>query len=82
MMRNHGGFEGNGQTFRIISVLEPYTEHFGMDLTRRTCLGLLKYPALNQTKPKALTQDQQGYLIKAKDWKPTKAVYLDDRETF
>ena len=44
MMRNHGGFEGNGQTFRIVSHLEPFSENFGMNLTRRTLLGLIKYP--------------------------------------
>ncbi|WP_033933640.1 dGTP triphosphohydrolase, partial [Vibrio cholerae] len=41
MMRDHGGFEGNAQTFRIVTSLEPYTEHHGMNLSRRTLLGLL-----------------------------------------
>lgn len=45
MMRNHGGFEGNGQTLRILSYLESYTPHYGLDLTRRALLGVLKYPA-------------------------------------
>ena len=36
MMHNFGGFEGNGQTFRIVTKLEPYTEHHGMNLSRRT----------------------------------------------
>jgi dGTPase len=44
-MLGAGGFEGNGQTLRIVAKLEPYTEHHGMDLTRRTLLGLLKYPS-------------------------------------
>ncbi|GAM77815.1 deoxyguanosinetriphosphate triphosphohydrolase [Vibrio ishigakensis] len=46
MMREHGGFEGNAQTFRIVSQLEPYTQHHGMNLCRRTLLGLIKYPSL------------------------------------
>ena len=44
-MLPYGGFEGNGQTLRIITRLESYHEHYGMDLTRRTVLGLIKYPA-------------------------------------
>ena len=44
MMRNHGGFEGNGQTFRIVAHLDPFSENAGMNLTRRSLLGLLKYP--------------------------------------
>jgi len=44
-MLDWGGFEGNGQTLRILSALEPYHERFGMNLTRRTLLGVLKYPA-------------------------------------
>lgn len=38
------GFEGNGQTLRIVSKLEKYTPGFGSNLTRRTMLGILKYP--------------------------------------
>ncbi|MFC7298963.1 anti-phage deoxyguanosine triphosphatase [Herminiimonas aquatilis] len=47
-MKNAGGFEGNGQTLRIVSRLGEYSPHHGIDLTRRTLLGLLKYPALHK----------------------------------
>ena len=43
-MRNNGGFEGNGQTLRILSKLEIFSEGHGSNLTRRTLLGALKYP--------------------------------------
>lgn len=43
-MRKAGGFEGNGQTLRILSKLENFSERCGSDLTRRTLLGTLKYP--------------------------------------
>ena len=43
-MRDHGGFEGNGQTLRILSTLETFSARHGADLTRRTLLGILKYP--------------------------------------
>ncbi|WP_247599472.1 anti-phage deoxyguanosine triphosphatase [Sphingomonas sp. PAMC26645] len=44
-MRDHGGFEGNGQTLRIVSRLEKFSNSAGANLTRRTMLSLLKYPA-------------------------------------
>jgi dGTPase len=44
-MRNHGGFEGNGQTLRILTKLERFSANDGSDLTRRSLLGVLKYPA-------------------------------------
>jgi dGTPase len=44
-MLPYGGFEGNGQTLRIVTKLEPYSEEFGMDLTKRAVLGVIKYPA-------------------------------------
>lgn len=77
MMRDHGGFEGNAQTFRIVTSLEPYTEHHGMNLSRRTLLGLLKYPALlSATRaaipPPAVAHQRQ---LKAKDWSPAKGIY-------
>ncbi|HDL8364409.1 TPA: dNTP triphosphohydrolase, partial [Yersinia enterocolitica] len=37
-MITSGGFEGNGQTLRIVSRLAEYSPHHGMDLTRRTLL--------------------------------------------
>lgn len=43
----HGGFEANAHTLRIITRLEPYlTEDSrgGMNLTKRTLLAVLKYP--------------------------------------
>lgn len=43
-MSDCGGFEGNAQTLRIISKLGEYSPEHGFDLTRRTMLGILKYP--------------------------------------
>jgi dGTPase len=84
MMRDHGGFEGNAQTFRIVTQLEPYTEQFGMNLSRRTLLGLIKYPALiSQTRasvvPKAVTHQRK---LRASDWHPAKGLYDCDKALF
>ena len=43
-MRGAGGFEGNGQTLRILSRLEKFSKVAGANLMRRTLLGVLKYP--------------------------------------
>ena len=43
-MRDAGGFEGNGQTLRILGRLETFSAGAGANLTRRTMLGVLKYP--------------------------------------
>lgn len=43
-MRDNGGFEGNGQTLRILTRLETFSAGAGANLTRRTLLGVLKYP--------------------------------------
>ncbi len=84
MMRDHGGFEGNAQTFRIVTQLEPYTAQFGMNLARRTLLGLIKYPAfISQTQasiqPQPVAHQRQ---LKAKDWAPAKGLYDCDKERF
>ncbi|GHB74928.1 deoxyguanosinetriphosphate triphosphohydrolase-like protein [Psychrosphaera saromensis] len=82
MMRDSGGFEANGQTFRIVTELEPYTKSFGMDLTRRTILGLIKYPRLLDGPTPSNIVENGMYLIKASDWKPTKGIFVDDKESF
>ena len=44
MMRHHGGFEGNAQTLRLLTKIEDSYGKYGLDLTRRALLGILKYP--------------------------------------
>ncbi len=84
MMREHGGFEGNAQTFRIVTKLEPYTEHFGMNLSRRTLLGLIKYPALiSQTRSVRLPAPAEHQRkLKAHEWYPAKGIYDCDKVLF
>jgi len=81
MMRNDGYFEGNAQTFRILTRLEPYTEHHGMNLTRRTLLGVMKYPALlsqvaRRVQPPAVESFRR---LKANHWYPPKGIYDEDQ---
>lgn len=87
MMRHHGGFEGNAQTFRLLTKLEPYTANSGMNLTRRTLLGIVKYPTiLDESSPQyaqleSLSKQDPRY-IKIADWKPGKGLFRDDIEMF
>ncbi|MVG14113.1 anti-phage deoxyguanosine triphosphatase [Aeromonas jandaei] len=48
-MRNHNGFEGNAQTLRICTKLGEYSDRGGLNLTRRTLLGLIKYPVYHSS---------------------------------
>jgi len=80
MMRNYGGFEGNGQTLRIVARLEPFSKDFGMNLTRRSLFGLIKYPQTLDSlsnSPSAEIPDTHRQL-KAADWHPPKGIYHDD----
>lgn len=82
MMRDHGGFEGNGQTFRIVTRLEPFSEHHGMNLSRRTLLGLMKYPQVlaQLNKPRRNNPIDSFRQIKASEWHPPKGLYSDEHE--
>ena len=85
MMNEHGGFEGNGQTFRILTKLESYSEFDGMNLARRSLLGVLKYPnfmshlsnsAYHPAKSERFPQ------VKAGQWHPPKALFDCDADAF
>ncbi|MCL4410238.1 MAG: deoxyguanosinetriphosphate triphosphohydrolase family protein [Gammaproteobacteria bacterium] len=75
-MLGSGGFEGNGQTFRIVGRLEAYHAEHGMDLTRRTLLGLLKYPVLMPE----LEAPAEARPLSLAQWKPAKAIYQTDAD--
>ncbi len=81
MMDRHGGFEGNGQTLRIIARLGEYSPAHGLDLTRRVMLGVLKYPVLySQVRnfPPTLVAERGTTNIDA--WAPPKCLLDDDAE--
>lgn len=82
MMRNHGGFEGNGQTLRLLTKLENSYGTFGLDLTRRALLGILKYP-VNRERVAATvmpaTPDTQYQAICVNDWLPPKAYFESEQ---
>lgn len=81
MMIKHGGFEGNGQTFRILTQLEPYTEFNGMNLTRRSLLGVLKYPVLlsQVSAPYPVDTSRNFRELKTEEWMPGKGIYDHDK---
>lgn len=63
--KEYGGFEGNAQTFRILTKLETYGD-YGLDLRYRTLLGTVKYPIFyrdiknkNENKPPKCLYDSE-----------------------
>lgn len=78
-MYKHGGFEGNGHTLRIASKLGEYADGFGLDLTRRTLLGLLKYPAPHN-KVAAYTALENATELNIDPFKPPKCIHDDEQD--
>jgi len=85
-MHPYGGFEGNGQTFRILTQLESYSETAGMNLSRRSLLGVIKYPNfLNvlDSKPASINEHHsREETIKSSEWLPPKGLFACDRDIF
>lgn len=81
MMRDSGGFEGNGQSLRLLARLEPHTHGYGLDLTRRALLGILKYPATYSRLRRRVLPPLPEKLsqLSPEAWKPPKC-FLDTEE--
>lgn len=76
LMADFGGFEGNAQTLRLITHLEMAYEPYGLDLTRRTLLGILKYPI-----SRACLDKPSKNMIALENrqlWIPQKSYYAHD----
>lgn len=70
LMRPYGGFEGNAQTFRILTYLErKHHAYRGLNLTYQTLDGVLKYKT--SIDAAALATASEG---------PVKGFYAQDRE--
>lgn len=76
-MLKYGGFEGNGQTLRIVTKLSEYSPEHGMDLTRRTLLGLIKYPVPYSQSQNYKPINTPISSINLDNWHPPKCI-LDD----
>lgn len=87
-MRDHGGFEGNAQTLRLLTRLESFSDANGADLTRRCSLGLLKYPALRREvananlEPSLASGPTVISVLNLATCKPAKACYDEDEDAF
>lgn len=85
-MREHGGFEGNGQTLRILGKLDKYTGEHGLNPTRRMLLGILKYPVAYSELVNEKTYEQVPdknapyWLFEARTQKPPKCYHDCDQE--
>lgn len=83
MMREAGGFEGNGQTLRLLTKVENSYGNFGLDLTRRSLLGILKYPVpySKVVAPIAAKVNPTFHnTIRINDWLPPKAYFDCEQE--
>ncbi|WP_460755073.1 anti-phage deoxyguanosine triphosphatase [Marinomonas epiphytica] len=81
MMHKHGGFEGNAQSLRILGKRGSYSPTFGMDVTRRTLLGILKYPVQHDDVVGQYPAPHDNFRqFKAFQWEPPKCVYQEESE--
>ena len=78
MMRDYGGFEGNGQTLRLLTKVENSYGEYGLDLTRRSLLGILKYPVKRASvvaPDRPPIHESIHKTIKINNWLPAKAYF-------
>ncbi|WP_279146569.1 dGTP triphosphohydrolase [Photobacterium carnosum] len=74
-MRDHAGFEGKAQTLRICTKLGEYSDNEGLNLTRRTLLGLIKYPAYYNDVVTDDLYQKGGNGINLDSFHPPKCIY-------
>ncbi len=84
-MRDHGGFEGNAHTLRILTKLEKFSSEDGSNLTRRCLLGVLKYPvafsnAHNRSIIPRLHDCSSARIVSSRDSKPPKCHFDTENE--
>ncbi|MGC4174000.1 dGTP triphosphohydrolase [Demequina sp.] len=76
------GFQGNAQTFRIVTRLathKPGTQEYGLDLTAVTLAAIQKYP---RGCPPSRQAGQSKRATKALHKSPKFGYYVDDRDAF
>ncbi|AJQ95748.1 anti-phage deoxyguanosine triphosphatase [Gynuella sunshinyii] len=80
-LHDDGGFEGNGQTFRILSKLGEYSSEFGYNLTRRALLGIIKYPVLHSQLKRQYPKPELLSTTDIRKWSPPKCIHDTEKDT-
>ncbi|RUO26591.1 dGTPase [Aliidiomarina minuta] len=80
-LHKDGGFEGNGQTFRILSKLGEYSNSYGYNLTRRTLLGVIKYPAIHSQLERQYPSSEAHLIDDISNWSPPKCIHDTEKDT-
>ena len=77
-----GGFEGNAQTFRIITKLAVrFEDNPGMDLTRATLAACIKYPWMRQKNHAVKSKKWNAYPTEADDFKFARQGLVSEEKT-
>ena len=79
-MLDHGGFEGNGQTLRILARLGEFSAKCGIDVTRRSMLGVIKYPLTYSQVANYPQTAPATAPLNLNAWHPPKCVYDDEQD--
>ncbi len=77
-MADYGGFEGNGQTLRILTRLGEYSDGYGYDLCRRALLAVLKYPVLFSEVAPDYPARSEHPPRNLTPWHPPKCIHDDE----
>ena len=79
MLYKYGGFEANGQTLRQLTKLEAHTPEYGLDLTRRSILGVIKYPVFYKEVCKTIWPKRNSTTSRYA-WLPPKCIFETEKE--
>jgi dGTPase len=78
---NENGFEGNGQTLRVLTNedLEVHTERHGLNLCRATLLAVIKYPRPFKDLVNNDLRDSGAPCPPFKPWAPPKCIHNEEQ---
>ena len=81
-MCNYGGFESNAQSIRLLGNIESHTPKYGLNLTRRSMLGVLKYPSSYSSLCKKYFNKNQCIPDKNNrlEWNPPKCFFDSEKK--